>query len=484
ANGDFNAYANFWEGAVYSGFLPFALALTTLLWLVRGRKGDRRLTALPVFLWLSIGIGVLLALGKFTPVFPWLYHHVPTFAMFQAPARFMVWPAFAISFLAALAADRWMPASEKTRRNLRRGIAASVAVVLAGGIGWFVLSELRLPMFAATAGAGVCALAALVLALTISSQPEGRPRTRWESLVILFIALDLLLAGWGLNPVTRAEIYAPEAQLPDAVNGLAGGRMYLPPDDEYVLKFQRFFRFADFQPIDDWTHVRTTQLPNINLLDGVSLANNFDPMVPARYARWMDALADLPPTERTPWLQAMGVTLVERIDVNEAGGVRFDTVSGGERVRWWGCARPVTGEEAAWQAVQQRMAGEGRCLVIEVAAQPVKAESTGSGAAPVIRIQAQRANRITIQVDTPQPGWLQLADVWYPGWKAAVDGQETPILRADYLFRAVYLPAGAQVVEFRYEPASYRIGGLVTALGLLVLAAICFFSGKRPEKYN
>src|SRR5205814_7944695 len=71
-----------------------------------------------------------------------------------------------------------------------------------------------------------------------------------------------------------------------------------------------------------------------------------------------------------------------------------------------------------------------------------------------------------------QPGYLVLADTYYPGWVARVDGVEQPILRADYLFRAVAVRPGQQVVEFRYEPTSFRIGAATSGLTLLVLVAL------------
>ena len=50
------------------------------------------------------------------------------------------------------------------------------------------------------------------------------------------------------------------------------------------------------------------------------------------------------------------------------------------------------------------------------------------------------------------PGYLVLADMDYPGWRALVDGQPRPIVRADGLFRAVYLGPGEHRIEFVYEP--------------------------------
>jgi uncharacterized membrane protein YfhO len=70
-----------------------------------------------------------------------------------------------------------------------------------------------------------------------------------------------------------------------------------------------------------------------------------------------------------------------------------------------------------------------------------------------------------VQVQAEQPGWLVLADTWYPGWQVQVDGQPANLLRANYLFRAVALPAGAHAVSFTYRPLSFWVG-----LGISLLA--------------
>jgi uncharacterized membrane protein YfhO len=67
---------------------------------------------------------------------------------------------------------------------------------------------------------------------------------------------------------------------------------------------------------------------------------------------------------------------------------------------------------------------------------------------------------------------LVLSEVFYPAWKAYVDGAPTPISVADHVLRAVALPAGEHVVELRYESAALRIGVIISiaaygAFGLL-----------------
>jgi uncharacterized membrane protein YfhO len=79
------------------------------------------------------------------------------------------------------------------------------------------------------------------------------------------------------------------------------------------------------------------------------------------------------------------------------------------------------------------------------------------------------ANDVTISVNMERDGWLVLADTDYPGWAAMVDGEPTPIYRANLMFRAVQVSAGEHTVQFDYRPAWLTPGTLVSIVSLLIL---------------
>jgi hypothetical protein len=66
--------------------------------------------------------------------------------------------------------------------------------------------------------------------------------------------------------------------------------------------------------------------------------------------------------------------------------------------------------------------------------------------------------------------FLVVAQPHYPGWVARLDGQEVPLLRANYAFCAVELSSGEHEVELAYEPRSVVLGFALAALGWLALA--------------
>jgi len=86
-------------------------------------------------------------------------------------------------------------------------------------------------------------------------------------------------------------------------------------------------------------------------------------------------------------------------------------------------------------------------------------------------IESYRLNDVAIAVDTPGPGLVRLADLWYPDWIATVDGRPAEILRADYLLRAVPVPAGRHRVEFHYRSRAVRLGLQLSVASLIVVLA-------------
>jgi hypothetical protein len=76
-------------------------------------------------------------------------------------------------------------------------------------------------------------------------------------------------------------------------------------------------------------------------------------------------------------------------------------------------------------------------------------------------------NRLLLTVEAQEKAFLVLNDTYFPGWQAFVDGKKTKIYRADYTFRAIPLNAGTHRLEFVYDPMSFKLGAVVTLLGIL-----------------
>jgi hypothetical protein len=103
--------------------------------------------------------------------------------------------------------------------------------------------------------------------------------------------------------------------------------------------------------------------------------------------------------------------------------------------------------------------------------------------APPVEFITDEPERVVLRVQAPRRGFVHLADQFFPGWRATVNDEPAPILRGNFLFRLVEVPAGDSTVEFRYQPMSLRLGAMVSLLTiaatLLVIARRSTFSTER-----
>ena len=93
--------------------------------------------------------------------------------------------------------------------------------------------------------------------------------------------------------------------------------------------------------------------------------------------------------------------------------------------------------------------------------------------AAVAIAEPDRYDRVEIRVEDTRPGVLVLADAWYPGWKATIDGTEAPVFPVDGLFRGILVDEGPHDVVFHYDPYSVKAGLAITA-GAAVVTLLGF----------
>jgi hypothetical protein len=85
-----------------------------------------------------------------------------------------------------------------------------------------------------------------------------------------------------------------------------------------------------------------------------------------------------------------------------------------------------------------------------------------------IQVLVDEPGETRLQVKNDVPGYLVLDRTNFPGWRATVNGVETPVLRANYAFMALPLPAGDLDVRIWYRPESLTRGAWIGLLCLLV----------------
>ena len=90
-------------------------------------------------------------------------------------------------------------------------------------------------------------------------------------------------------------------------------------------------------------------------------------------------------------------------------------------------------------------------------------------------------DKMTYQYNSSNPCLAVFSEIYYKGnedWKAYIDGEYTPHFRANYVLRAMSLPAGEHKVEFKFEPQTFKLGEVISLsssiLILLLLSLVTF----------
>jgi hypothetical protein len=110
---------------------------------------------------------------------------------------------------------------------------------------------------------------------------------------------------------------------------------------------------------------------------------------------------------------------------------------------------------------------------------PSKTDAKQAAAEVVVKPRGEAAFDIVATV--PSSGFIFLNDVLTPGWRARVDGVETKIYRANYLFMAIPVGAGKHSIEIEYAPTDFRIGVWISFCSALLLGLGLAFEAARSR---
>jgi len=450
ADGSYVIGGAYFETAAYIGVLPFTLAIVGLGSYILRRK--RSGTHLIAFFGLAAVITVIFATGSDGPIYRFLYRSVPTFNMFQAPARWLLITVFSLTMIAALVSRDWKP-GRMTRYVSRIILVTAVLLVVLGTLisGNYADNALMSQLFRGVQGVGILLF---LTALIYLSQPRAgqdlRRRRMWMIGVLLFLAVDIGWSNYGLNPTTSADFYTP--QRPD----VAGPRTFATQADIDKQMFDVFLPFQDYRVAGQRRDAyRSADLPDLNILDRRGVWNNFDPL-------------------RPDWIERYTRLLTDNLPESATGKALRDAayIQGGARAWIVNRAVAVNSPDDAERAITSAGWSPRESVIIE-------AESAaGASSVGEAKIVKESPLDVEIAVTSSADAYLVLADAWYPGWRASVDETSTPIYRANVAFRAVHIPAGNHTVRFTYQPNSFVIGAGISA-GSIIGAVVLLIAGLR-----
>ena len=443
----------FWEDYGYVGLATVVLA-------VYGAWRERRRPLVAFSIVMTV-VAYLLVLGPATPAFRVVYELVPGMKLFRFPTRFLIVVELGLAILGAIGltrlrealARRW-PSGSRVPQLIVIAICAGTAVDL------WIHQPRQNPM---VSGREWLAPPRSVAAIQADS-PQPRtftPRHRqlhrlgfvtahgWADTTPYFELRDVLEpnTGGGFWNMPSADCYAGIA---------ARWQVDVWSDHNREESLMAFLTAIDFQAGTLRTHPALLKVLRIY---GVT-------HVLSRYAQQGAALEF----------------------VGREGNAYIYRVPGAARVRLVRSARPVKTEPEAAAPFLDAAFDPDREILLHDAPDSVFAagpaspsENAGTRRAVIIRENTQE---LVIDAEAPDDGFLLLADTYYPGWTAEVDGAPTPIYRANIAIRGIQLAKGHHEVRFIYGAPGFFRGLKVTIFAVSsllrwVLAAA--YAGRRAS---
>ncbi|MGD0252704.1 MAG: hypothetical protein ABSC01_08400 [Verrucomicrobiota bacterium] len=469
--GVFFQYGQSWTSSYYLGIGTLWLALLAL-WTVRERR-----------VWLLGGatiLALIFAFGENTFVYPALRKIVPQLSFVTYPIKYVTLVAFLTPLLAAFAIARLQSLQSEEKTNFKKRlifIGAILFALIAGILFWawrfpFSTDDVHATLLNGLSRAFFLLVTGRLLLLLTQ---EAGPGLRQIAPVLLIVVawLDVFTHEPMQNPTVAPGVYELNLARADLKMNpqpeLGGSRAMVSP-----MAAIEFIQFASSNARNNFLAKRAGYCANVNLLDGVPKVDGFFSLTPRESDDMLSLFytttnADYPRLE-----DFMGVSQI---------------TAPGEIFHWQ--ARPTflplvtTGQKPVFldnadtlRALTQPDFDESKVVFL-----PPEAKSfvtvTNQTVARVLKSHFGTQS-VDIEVEASAPSLVVVAQTWYHGWRADVDGNPARLLRANHAFQAIEILEGRHRVQLIYRDRAFEIGAVVSLLALLA-CLICVVTSSRQK---
>jgi hypothetical protein len=472
SGGDYWGSGVFWEACPYVGA---ALLVLALLAIITRRPGTVWLATIAV-------AGLLLAFGKYTPVWSGI-QHLPGFSVFRIPSRFLLLTAASVAALGGIGADT-LAHGLKRHKTWGAGIIA-MAVALAMVL--WIVSAIIPESGSVTEWTG---LTGERLQRTLSHAPETLPpwvpdqAVPLSAMLLLGIAILLKVPRAWVAVIIALEMgWFAVQTLPPSMDY---DRLISDAETPAPRPAGRIYSVPLYQSGGTWNRIKA--LPaNVNWLYGISRPDARGSLFDIRQTEYIQTAEQEFLDGRHQLLALAGVqSIITHRPLSDPG---LEMYAGGEvfayqiqdavplayfplRVR-----SPVSGENMLATLADSSF-DVGTAVLLEGWKGVVV-----SGAESQVAIEEWGRGRIELETQG-EGGILKICESYDPGWLAMVDGKTVPILRADYLFMALQVPEGKHQVTIFYQPPGYKTGVVLSIAGMVLWLGFWLLPIRKPHKVD
>ncbi|MFC1532342.1 YfhO family protein [Thermodesulfobacteriota bacterium] len=460
--------AHFWETCGYVGIIPFFLFFF--------KTRDSSLNLVRFFFIILVIVSLFLALGKFNPLYPVIYK-LPGFNSFRIPAQIIFLYVFGMAVMSGIGLTRWY----EEDLLLTKGFViflTSVGIILL----FFLISlhhlhyyffstlfkyfaegpirHMNLDNLYGRISAGVDKVGLFFFTSTLFLLMRKNKRIGhrlFRSLVIAILMLDL-----GLFSIQFIKSYEFVIH-PDKQHMI--NQLHRNPTQGRVLTF-----IPQFQPNDGLNY----RFPSIL---------GYDPLILKRYIYYIQASQDRPHDDHI-----VNLRLIQEPSVKFMQMLNVTHVIKGEQIALIDKSLPyatfvnkkvIRSSDEVLSFMKEKNFDPGEMVVLESEyPRQLTDRLKGEKFRTSCSVIEYGNEKIHIKTSVDQPGYLVLSEIYYPGWKAKVDGEEVPILPGNYLFRVIPLDKGEHEVFLYFISWPFRIGAILSLLTLF--GALLFILTKRP----
>ncbi|MDT8375482.1 MAG: YfhO family protein [Mariprofundaceae bacterium] len=456
-------------GQGYTGALAMMLALAA--WQYGKRRG------LLLFWSVVAGGALILALGGNTPVGRWMFH-LPGYNMFRVPSRNLFELVLAMAVLSGLGVAALAEMERAIRIQIvKRSIVVVLtlfmlvyaAILFSGNeIASAAMKWASIPGWHAGLSNFAISIPLLALVFSIAGLLWWAGNVEKGAILLIVLIAGISSYSWFENWRYDSKGEVPH-QMPVAMASIK--------TDGYRMIGGKYF--SDIKP-------PTTN--NWPLAWGIRAADAYNPLLPKAYRELLEMPAhgsvgesvfaplhrglDLVGIRHLYADEEMASTLEKypkRFALHEKGDVTYyrnrsalPLIRFAEKAVWMDEARALA-------TIQSSTLPDGTHYEPENTVILIGEERQAAFAAGNAEVIDQHNDEKVIRTSSNAETLLVLADAYFPGWHAQIDGNEVEILRADYVCRGVIVPAGDHTLRFYYVPASFYKGLVISLLGFGLL---------------
>jgi hypothetical protein len=413
--------------------------------------------------WLA-GLAIFLVIVSFGPN-SWLFSAFQSIAPFLAVARYPVKALLALPLIVGLlGAFGWMVWRDLPPKRRTQALIAGFGAFLLFTLGalWVMrIHPLAYDRWSDTVQNCYSRGAFLLVAFGAVSWSASTERTDMrragEFLLIGALFFDGLKAMPNQNPATTSSVFSEmswsQAHPAFPAPRLGSGRVFIRPEAE-----DRLLRSNVADPVVDMLGKRLAEWSHLNLLDLIPKVNGSSTLQLKEQSVVQNLLYGTNQVG-TGLLDYLGATLETSSNV-----VEWQARSNPRPLISAGQAAELADDPQALAAITNPAYSPAKEIFF-AGKSPSRAASTC-----LVTNVLWKSDFVSFETIAARDTVASVAQSYSHNWHAFVDGIETPLLRANYAFQAVMVPAGAHRVELRYRDRAFQVGSLLSVASLLGLA--------------